>query len=143
MKSDPEILATDLRACLGPLLRRLRQTKVDDELTPSQTAVLVRLDREGPATSSALAAAEGVRPQSMGAIVAALTERGLVVRAPDPADGRRVVLSLSDTGREGLRGVRRERSRRLTAALRDELTDDERALLAAAVPLLERVSRRV
>nr|WP_202420692.1 MarR family transcriptional regulator [Actinomadura rayongensis] len=132
-----------MRACLGPLLRRLRQTKVDDELTPSQTAVLVRLDREGPATSSALAAAEGVRPQSMGAIVAALTERGLVVRAPDPADGRRVVLSLSDTGREGLRGVRRERSRRLTAALRDELTDDERALLAAAVPLLERVSRRV
>jgi DNA-binding MarR family transcriptional regulator len=143
VRSDPETLATDLRACLGPLLRRLRQTKVDDELTPSQTAVLVRLDREGPATSSALAAAEGVRPQSMGAIVAALTERGLVVRAPDPADGRRVVLSLSDTGREGLRGVRRERSRRLTAALRDELTDDERALLAAAVPLLERVSRRV
>ncbi|POM26415.1 HTH-type transcriptional repressor NicR [Actinomadura rubteroloni] len=143
MRSDPEVLATDLRACLGPLLRRLRQAKVDDELTPSQTAVLVRLYREGPSTSSALAVAEGVRPQSMGAIVAALVARGLVVRAPDPADGRRVVLSLSDTGRDGVRGARRERSRRLTAALRDELTADERALLAAAVPLLDRVSRRV
>lgn len=137
------MLATDLRACLGPLMRRLRQVKPDDELTPSQTSVLVRLDREGPATPSRLAAGEGIRPQSMSAIVAALQDRGLVDRTPDPNDGRRVVVSLSEDGLKGLRGARRERSRRLTAAITDELTPAERAQLAAAVPLLERITRRI
>ena len=65
-------------------MRRLRQLRPDGELTLSQTSALVRLDRDGPATSSELAAREGIRPQSMGAIVAALCERGLVARDPDP-----------------------------------------------------------
>src|SRR5438093_1597150 len=111
-RTDPEILATDLRACLGRLLRRLRQVKVADELTPSQTAVLVRLDREGPATVTELAGAEGIRSQSMSTIVGVLKERGLVVGSSDPNDGRRCVISLSQTGREGVHGARRERSRR-------------------------------
>jgi DNA-binding MarR family transcriptional regulator len=136
-------LAADLRAALGPLVRRLRQFRPDDELTLSQTSALVRIDRDGPATGSELAAAEGIRPQSMAAILALLDERGLVVRRPDPADGRRLLVSLSEAGREGLRGARREKSRRLGQAIADELTPDERALLAAALPLLERITPRV
>jgi DNA-binding MarR family transcriptional regulator len=140
---DPARLAADLRAALGPLVRRLRQFKPDGELTLSQTSALVRLDREGPATASELAAAEGIRPQSMATIVSLLYERGLVTRTPDPADGRRVVVSLSDAGREGLRGARQEKARRLTQAITEELTPEEQAALAAALPLLERITRRV
>ncbi|MCW2870243.1 MarR family transcriptional regulator [Actinacidiphila oryziradicis] len=140
---DAARLAAELRACLGPLVRRLRQVHLDGELTLSQTSVLVRLDREGPATPSELAAGEGIRPQSMGTIVAALRERGLVARDPDPHDGRRVVVSLTDAGLEALRGLRREKARRLTRAITEELTPAERGQLAAAIPLLERLSRRV
>lgn len=136
-------IATDLRACLGPLVRRLRQVKPDGELTLSQTSVLVRLDREGPATATELAAGEGIRPQSVCTIVGALQERGLVARDPDPADGRRLVVSLTDAGRGGLHGARRERARRLTLAVEDELTAAEQSQLAAAIPLLERITRRV
>jgi DNA-binding MarR family transcriptional regulator len=139
---DAARLAAELRACLGPLVRRLRQVHLDGELTLSQTSVLVRLDREGPAAPSELATGEGIRPQSMGTIVAALRERGLVARAPDPNDGRRVVVSLTDAGREALRGLRREKARRLTQAITEELTAVERGQLAAAIPLLERLSRR-
>ncbi|WP_333771036.1 MarR family winged helix-turn-helix transcriptional regulator [Streptomyces sp. IBSBF 2435] len=139
----PARLAADLRAALGPLVRRLRQFRPDGELTLSQTSALVRLDREGPATSSELAAGEGIRPQSMCTIVNVLYERGLVVRDPDPADGRRIVVSLSEAGHEGLRGARREKGRRLTRAIDEELTPEEQATLAAALPLLERITRRV
>src|SRR5882757_6828826 len=120
--SDPALIATELRATLGPLVRR---------------------DREGPATASELAAGEGIRPQSMFTIVAALQERGLVARAPDPNDGRRIVLSLTDSGREGMHGARTEKARRLTAAIADELTPDEQRQLAAALPLLARITNRV
>jgi DNA-binding MarR family transcriptional regulator len=140
---DPERIATDLRACLGPLVRRLRRFKPDGELTLSQTSVLVRLDREGPATQSTLAAGEGIRPQSMGTIVAALRARGLVARAADPADGRQVLVSLTEAGREGLRGARRERSRRLVLAITAELSPAEQEQLAAALPLLERIAHRI
>lgn len=141
--SGPARVAADLRAALGPLVRRLRQFRPDGELTLSQTSVLVRLEREGPATASELAAGEGIRPQSMTTIVTVLHERGLVARDPDPADGRRFVVSLSEAGREGLHGARREKARRLTRAIEEELTPEEQATLAAALPLLERITRRV
>ena len=140
---DPVRIAAGLRAALGPLVRRLRQVRPDDELTLSQTSAMVRLDREGPATASELAAREGIRPQSMWSIVGRLEERGLVSRTQDPDDGRRMVVTLTDAGRDGLTGARAERGRRLAAAVAAELTPDEQRLLAAAIPLLERIVRRV
>lgn len=139
----PARLAADLRAALSPLVRRLRQVKPDGELTFSQISVLVRLDREGPATASELAAGEGIRPQSMCTIVGVLQERGLVARDPDPGDGRRIVVSLTGAGLDGLHGARAERSRRITAAITEQLSPAEQEQLAAAVPLLERIARRV
>jgi DNA-binding MarR family transcriptional regulator len=124
-------------------MRRLRQFRPDGELTLSQTSALVRLDREGPATASELAAGEGIRPQSMCTIIGVLTERGLVAREPDPHDGRRIVVSLTAAGLDGLHGARRERARRLTAAISEELSPQEQEQLAAALPLLERITRRV
>ena len=88
-------VALALRVSIGLLLRRLRQIRPDDELSLPETSALARLDRSGPATSSALAKEEQISAQSMGATLAALEARGLVARRPDPDDGRRAVLSLT------------------------------------------------
>src|SRR5882672_9778771 len=88
-------LAGDLRVLIGKLKRRLREQAHTGDLTWSQMSVLSRLEREGPATVTTLARAEGVRPQSMGATVSVLEEAGLVSGAPDASDGRQTILSLT------------------------------------------------
>lgn len=89
------VLASELRVLIGKLKRRLREEAHSGDLTWSQTAVLSLLEREGPATVTTLAKAEGVRPQSMGATVSVLEAAGLVSGAPDPGDGRQTMLSLT------------------------------------------------
>jgi len=91
--------ARELRVLFSRLRRRLRGLAVDDDLTPSQTAVLTRLWKEGASSAGALAGAERVRPQSMATIVAALEQRGLIKRTPDPEDGRRQMVTLTGGGR--------------------------------------------
>ncbi|GLY67179.1 MarR family winged helix-turn-helix transcriptional regulator [Amycolatopsis taiwanensis] len=135
-------LAGELRGLVGQLRRRLRQVDNAGVLTPTQSAVLARLDREGPATQAQLAAAERVRQQSMAATLAALDQAGLLDRTRDPDDGRRVVISLSDVGRKTVRGLIQHREEWLAAALATGFTDDERRTIAEALPLLRRLAQR-
>lgn len=134
-------LAGELRGLVGQLRRRLRQVDNADVLTPSQSAVLARLDREGPATQARLAAAERVRQQSMAATLAVLDEAGLLVRRRDPDDGRRVVISLSDLGRKTVHGLMQHREEWLAATLATGFTDEERRKIADALPLLRRLAQ--
>ena len=108
-----------------------------------ETSALARLDRCGPATSSALAKLEQISPQSMGATLSALEGRGLIERHPDAQDGRRVVLSLTDAGRQVLRDRRDARTAQLARALSDGFTPAEISQLRAAVPLLERLAQSI
>ena len=110
-------IAAALRVSIGLLLRRLRQVRPDDELTVPESSALARLDRTGPATPGALAKVEQISPQSMGATIAALEARGLVERHADPADGRRVVLSVTGAGLELLRNKRGARTEQMAQAL--------------------------
>jgi DNA-binding MarR family transcriptional regulator len=132
-------MARELRVVLGQLTRRLRAQANKGDLSLSQLAVLGTLDREGTATVTALARAEGVRSQSMGATVAALQEAGLVDGAPDPADGRQVMLSLSEEARGLIKASRAAREDWLSHAIRTHLTSAEQQELAAAVRLLQRI----
>jgi DNA-binding MarR family transcriptional regulator len=133
-------LARDLRVLVGRLRRRIKEAADTLELTPSQWTVVNRLDRDGPATASALAAAERVRPQSIAATIAALDERGWLVRTPDPNDGRKQLLSLSDTALADVSGVRQVRDEWLSRALQDNFTAPERATIAEALTLLGRLT---
>ncbi|MFD0520730.1 MarR family winged helix-turn-helix transcriptional regulator [Paractinoplanes durhamensis] len=74
--------ASEVRTVYSRLRRRLREVADLGDLTPSQTSVLSRLSKDGPATASMLATLERIRPQSMAALVAALAERGLIDRTP-------------------------------------------------------------
>src|ERR1700729_118681 len=99
-------LAGELRISLGKLIRRVREQAHPGDFTSAQKSVLLRLDRDGPATVTTLARAESVRPQSLGATVAALQSAGLVAGTPDPADGRQTILSLTDPCREMIQASR-------------------------------------
>ncbi|MEU6843334.1 MarR family transcriptional regulator [Streptomyces sp. NPDC046716] len=141
---DPEAIAAALLASVSTLVRRVRQTPVESGLTMPQRTALSRLDRLGPTTSSALAREVQITAQAMGATLGVLRERGLVERSPDPDDGRRMVLSVTDAGRRALRDKRNERVEMLARALgSDAFTPEERARLGAVAPLVERLARRI
>lgn len=145
-RSDPHsaralALAAELRVAIGRLGRRMREQTQRGGLTWSRQSVLNRLDRDGPATVTTLARAEGVRPQSMGATVSALQAAGLVAAEPDPADGRQTILSLTAAGREMVSAGRAARQGWLFQAIRSELTPAEQKSLASCVELLERLAR--
>jgi len=130
--------ASELRLVLGQLIRRLR---AEYSFPVAQASVLSRLDREGTQTTSGLAAAERVRPQSMAQTLAELETAGLIGRRPDPADGRRVLIELTTLGREKVLEARGQREDWLAAAITDELDPEEQRTLLAAVPLLRRLSQ--
>ncbi|GAA3160097.1 hypothetical protein GCM10017688_02180 [Streptomyces ramulosus] len=137
---EPGPLASDLAAAVGLLMRQLRAAAPLGGVTPTQRAVLARLDRDGPATTAALARAELVRPQSMRLTLVALEEHGVVARSPHPTDGRQVVLSLTDEGRRLIGEARQAKRDWLTDALTERLTAEERRTLAEATALLRRVT---
>jgi DNA-binding MarR family transcriptional regulator len=140
---DVEQVAAALYVSIGLLRRRLRQLQVEGELTSPETAALSRLDRGGPTTSAALARLEQITPQSMGATLASLEARGLLARAADPEDGRRVILSVTEAGREVLRSRRNARAGQLAQALSAEFTRSELEQLLVATPLIERLAGRL
>jgi len=129
--------AHEVRVVVGRMRRRLRELADPQDLTPSQTSVLSRLDKQGPASASDLAVAEQVRPQSMAATVAALVERGLVERRPDPRDGRRQLLVLTAQAHDLIAGNRQAREEWLARMLQERCTEDERRTILDAMRLLD------
>jgi DNA-binding MarR family transcriptional regulator len=128
---------------IGLLVRRLRQVQVEGEVTLPETSALARLDRAGPTTAAALARLEQISPQSMGATLGALEERGLIERAADPDDGRRVILSLTKAGTEVLGSHRNARVQALAGALAAGFTRSELEQLMTVAPLLERLAQSI
>jgi DNA-binding MarR family transcriptional regulator len=144
-RPDPRIAqaqatAHELRALVGKLKRQLREKVGVEGLTLSQIAVLIHLDRQGTATVSELARAENVRPQSMGTTVADLQALSLIDGAPDPGDGRRILLSLTRLAREKIRANRAAREDWLFHAIRERFNASEQDALARGVELLKRLA---
>ena len=131
--------ARDLRVMFSRLRRRLREVATADDLTPTQTAVLLRLAKDGPASASQLAGAERVRPQSMATTVAGLDRHGLIDRTPDPHDGRRRLIGLTPVGRRRAESDRKVREEWLVRAMQDRYTEHERQLINDALALLGRL----
>jgi DNA-binding MarR family transcriptional regulator len=128
----------DFARTIGRLTRRLRAAAAQHELSLTESAVLARLDREGPATTAELARAEGMRPQSMSAAIAALEERGLIDRKPHPSDGRQVNITLTEKG-VAVRNSSRDLKRAWLAQATATLEEEERQILARAGHILKRL----
>ena len=132
-------LAAELRAIFGKLKRKLREQGGPSDLTPSQISVLLRIEKDGPAAVSTLARAEGMRPQSMSAIITSLLEAGLVSGFPDQHDRRQTLVSLSRKCRKLLKDGRAVRQDWLTTTIQKKLSSHEQEKLASAVDLLARL----
>ena len=132
-------MASELRVLVDQLKRRFREKVNLGDLTTSQLAVLRRLDSDGPATVTTLARAEGMRPQSMGANIAALEAAGLVSGAPDPNDGRQTILSLTAACKEKVKVGRMACDDWLIEAIQKTLAPAEQHELARAIELLKRL----
>jgi DNA-binding MarR family transcriptional regulator len=137
---DAETVAAALHVSVGLLRWRLRQLQLEGDLSLPERSALTRLYRGGPATPSELARREQITPQGMGATLAALEGRGLVARSSDPEDGRRAVMSLTETGQQALADRRNTRTEQLAQALSDGFTRQELKILLAAAPLIERLA---
>ncbi len=143
-RADPDdasalALADELRVMAGKLKRKLREHGSLGDLTPSQVSVLAHLERDGPATATHLARAEGMRPQSVGATIAVLEAAGLVSGTPDPNDGRQTILALTAACRDRIAAGRAARQDWLYRTIRAELTPAERDQLATGIALVKRI----
>ncbi len=140
---DPKDVAAALRVSIGLFYRRLRQAPVQEGLALPETLALSRLDRAGAATPGELARIEHISPQAMGVTLSVLEEQGLVERRPDPADGRRVIVSLTEAGRRAARDKRTARTEQLAKALSEGFTGEELRTLLAAAALIERLGEKL
>ena len=132
-------LAAEMRTVFRKLKLRLREHGEHSDLTLSQISVVLRLEKEGSATVSSLARAEGIRPQSMSAVVTPLQEAGLVSGSPDPSDGRQTLMSLTPKCLKWLQEGRAARQDWLTATISQRLSAHEQEKLQAAIELLTRL----
>jgi DNA-binding MarR family transcriptional regulator len=135
--SSLAVLAVWLRLVIVRTARRLRQ-EAGEELSPSQAAALVTIDRYGPLTPSELATRERIQRPTATRVIARLEEAGLVDRTGDPDDRRSCLVDLAPSGRELLARVRTRKDVYLARRLRD-LDADARATLDRAAAILERV----
>jgi DNA-binding MarR family transcriptional regulator len=142
VRSQPDrasALALEMRTLIGKLKRKLRDQAGREDFTPSQVSVLLRLEKDGPATASNLAKAEAMRPQSMSALIAPLEAAGLIRGAPDPNDGRQTLLSLTQKCKERIQERRAAKQDWLTRTILAKLSAQEQERLVAALHILARL----
>lgn len=133
-------LAAQLRLSVLRLARRLRQLDVAAEgVTLSALSALYVLEARGPLTLGDLAAAEKVQPPTMTRLVSRMEEDGFVRRTPHGSDRRVVMIETTDAGSRLVEESRRRRTAELVRRMAG-LTDAERATLAEAAVLLDRLT---
>ena len=134
-----EIAAIEFGQAVGLLLRRIRAAAAGHELSLTESAVLARLAKDGPATTAELARAESVRPQSMGTTIGTLEERGLIQRKPHPTDGRQVKIELTAKGTV-VRNSAKEAKRTWLAQAIAQLSEQEKETLFKAGEIIKRLA---
>ncbi len=128
-----------MRTVFRKLKLRVREHGGGNDLTSSQSSIVLRLEKDGPATVSNLARAEGMRPQSMSAIVAPMQESGLIRGAPDPSDGRQTLMSLTPKCLKWLQEGRAARQDWIATTISQKLSIQEQVKLQEALKLLMRL----
>ncbi|WP_066363631.1 MarR family winged helix-turn-helix transcriptional regulator [Herbidospora mongoliensis] len=133
--TDVDVLAERLKSALARLGRRSRQ-QMRGDLTAGQTSTLAAVAQLSPVRLVDLATHEGISAPTLSRVVGGLEGLGLIVRIPDPADGRASLISLTPTGEAELTRLRGDSIAFFVARI-SALPPDQRAALAAALPAIE------
>jgi DNA-binding MarR family transcriptional regulator len=135
-------LAGEVRTEVNRLAYHLRTPATRSGITPTRLAALAALTRFPDGVRQGdLAEIMNMSAPSMTRLVEILEEAGWVDRRRDPDDQRCLRLVLSAVGHKTLDTLRDESASVLSAELAD-LSADERAALAAAVPVLRKLADR-
>jgi DNA-binding MarR family transcriptional regulator len=129
--------AARIRLAITRVARRMRQ-QANADLGPASLSALATIERHGPLTPSELARIERIKRPTATRLLAGLTEKELVSRAPDPTDKRCSIVSITSQGKATLKRVRGRKNAYLARRMK-ELPDDEVAALERAAEILERV----
>jgi DNA-binding MarR family transcriptional regulator len=133
-----ETAVGDFTQTIGLLVRRVRAAAASQEVSLTESSVMARLSKEGPATIADLARAEAMKPQSMGTTISALEQMGLVKRHQHPTDGRQINIELTAKG-EAMRQKTRAAKRAWLAQAVAQLDKHDQATLFAAGQILKRL----
>ncbi|WP_027504225.1 MarR family winged helix-turn-helix transcriptional regulator [Rhodococcus sp. UNC23MFCrub1.1] len=137
MPEELRALAGDLSLAVVRMTRHLRGRRTS-QVTLTQLSALATLAREGAMTPGTLAARERVQPPSMTRVVASLGDLGYVDRMPHPTDGRQIIVSLSDAGRQVIEDEVNAREAWLTEQLRG-LDADQLVAMRTAVDIMSAI----
>jgi DNA-binding MarR family transcriptional regulator len=140
MPEASEQIADHLHSAAIHLLRRIRLEDSASGLTAPRLSALSVVVHAGPLSMADLATAEQIQAPSMTRLVAGLERLGLVARKPDPADGRRVMVSATKQGKVVLQKGKRRRILTLAKQI-SSLTPHDAACLAQAAKLMESLAR--
>jgi DNA-binding MarR family transcriptional regulator len=136
--------AARLRAVIGKLSKRLRQTSAgaDAGLTPTRISVLLAVARQGPVRISELAGSEGINPTMLSRVIADLAEAGLLQRVSDQRDRRAAWIKATEEGRRLAQRMRRERTDALNLALQG-LPPADRRQIETVISALEGLAEQL
>lgn len=137
--STVEQSVIDFMQAIGLLIRRTRKESYAGKLSMTESVVMSRLANDGPATTAALARAEGMKPQSMGTTVTSLEEMGIVKRTPHATDGRQMLIELTPKGVQ-LRKKNREAKQMWLSQVIAELDAEERDTLFKAAGIIKKLA---
>jgi len=141
-QDDYEVIEQALRRLLWTEQKRFSRLLAQHELTLPQFLVLAAIRQRGAGCPiGTLADGMFQSYPTMTGIVDRLTVAGLVVRVSDPADGRKVVVNLTDAGRALLNRVRSARRERMIRALARFSLRDRRELLRLVKIYLETLEK--
>jgi DNA-binding MarR family transcriptional regulator len=142
MRAEQDLadLSRLVREGVGRLNWRMRAARERGGPSPLELAVLRRLHRAGTHTPKALAEAEGIHPQSLTRVLAALDRESLITRRRDPSDGRQMLVEISTKGLQTLRAYSERREQWLAAVMAETLSETEQELLGLAAKLMIRMA---
>ncbi|HEX3788696.1 MAG TPA: MarR family transcriptional regulator [Pseudonocardiaceae bacterium] len=138
--ADPLTAASSVRRALLRLSRRLQVERPARTVSLNQMSLMGHLIRRGPMTVGELAALDRAQPQSLTRPLAALEEDELITRGPDPEDGRRVVVRITQEGLRLVAEDMRQRDAWLALAM-SRLSETERQVLTLAAGLMDQISQ--
>ena len=126
--------ATDLRTVVTRLVKKLRKKSVTGlQFSLTERSTLGLLLQHGQLLPSELAAMEKITNQSMSQILNHFLEDGLIIRTASETDKRKVIISLTELGRQKITQVRNERDEWLSEAIKETLNAEEKELISKAI----------